>query len=188
MKEIIIYGRGGQGAVTAAHLLAISAFYDGKESQAFPNFGVERRGAPVQAYCRISDSKINLRSQIYHPDYAVVLDPSLLPLVDLKSLAERKGTLIINTNKKAGELCLLADRETIGEIKILTFDASSIALEVFKSDIVNTAMVAVFASLTKEISEESMVKGLYEIFERKDILKKNIDAIQKICSACRLHE
>ena len=76
--EIRLHGRGGQGAVTAAELIAVAAFYDGKYSQAFPNFGVERRGAPVMAYCRISETPIRLREQIYSPEYVIIQDSSLI--------------------------------------------------------------------------------------------------------------
>jgi len=80
MKEIRIHGRGGQGSVTAAELLAVAAFADGKFSQAFPAFGVERRGAPVQAFTRMDDTPIRLRSQVYEPDYVIVQDPTLIEL------------------------------------------------------------------------------------------------------------
>src|SRR5665811_1878005 len=83
MKEIRIHGRGGQGSVTAAEMLSVAAFEDGKFSQAFPAFGVERRGAPVQAFTRISNKKIRLRSQIYEPDYVIVQDATLISAVDL---------------------------------------------------------------------------------------------------------
>lgn len=83
MKEIRIHGRGGQGCVTAAELLAHSAFLDGKSSQAFPSFGSERKGAPVQAFARISDKKIRTRAQIVHPDFLIIQDPTLIGVVDV---------------------------------------------------------------------------------------------------------
>ncbi len=84
MKEIRIHGRGGQGSVTAAEMLSVAAFKDGKFSQAFPAFGVERRGAPVQAFTRISNNPIRLRSQIYTPDYVIVQDQPSLKLLTLQ--------------------------------------------------------------------------------------------------------
>ncbi len=83
MKELRIHGRGGQGSVTAAELIAVAAFHDGMYAQAFPAFGVERRGAPVQAFVRFSSEKIRLRSQIYEPDYIIVQDPTLIADVNV---------------------------------------------------------------------------------------------------------
>jgi len=177
LKEIVIYGRGGQGAVTAAQLIAYAAFYDGKQSQAFPNFGVERRGAPVQAFCRISDNPINLRSQVYNPHYVIIFDSTLLKSVDLEKLYENKGMLIINTNKKPSDL------ETNG-VKTFTIDASSMALEIFKSNIVNTAMVAAFSAFTLEISKEAVIKGLADVFTDKNLLAKNTKAVERIFEIC----
>jgi len=97
LKEIRIHGRGGQGSVTAAELLAVAAFEDGKYSQAFPAFGVERRGAPIMAFTRISEHPIRLRSQIYEPDYVIVQDATLIETVDVASGAKPKGKILINT-------------------------------------------------------------------------------------------
>jgi 2-oxoacid:acceptor oxidoreductase gamma subunit (pyruvate/2-ketoisovalerate family) len=171
LTEIIIHGRGGQGAVTAAQILASAAFYDGKESQAFPNFGVERRGAPVQAFCRISNKKINLRCQVYNPGIIVVLDPTLMPLIDIEKLSLTNGTLIINTNKAY---------EAKPGIKVFAIDASAVAMEIFRADIVNTTMVAAISRFTGIVSKESMMKALSDIFDRKDVLDKNRAAAEKI--------
>jgi len=178
LRKIVIHGRGGQGAVTAAELIAKAAFYDGKESQAFPSFGVERRGAPVQAFCRISKEKITLKSQVYEPDYVIILDSTLLPLVDIKNLSEKKGTLIVNTTN-------YIDSSKFTGINVLSVDASSVALEIFRADIVNTAMVAAFSAFTGEISMQSMIKALPEIFERKDIIEKNQSVLERIYSNCK---
>ncbi len=102
LKEIRIHGRGGQGSVTAAELIAVAAFEDGKWSQAFPYFGTERRGAPVTAFARISDQQIRIRSQIYEPDYVIVQDPSLIPAVDVAGGIKDDGLMIINSEKTAG--------------------------------------------------------------------------------------
>ncbi len=96
MWEIRFHGRGGQGAVTTAELIAVAAIGEGKYAQAFPSFGPERRGAPVVAYCRISDGKIRVRSKIYEPDVVIVLDPSLLRLVDVEDGLKPDGVLISN--------------------------------------------------------------------------------------------
>ena len=99
MIEIRYHGRGVQGAVTAAEILAIAAFGDGKYSQAFPSFGVERRGAPVSAFTRIDDKPIELRYQIYNPDHILVLDDGLADVVDIYSGIKENSDVIINTHK-----------------------------------------------------------------------------------------
>ena len=100
MKEIRLHGRGGQGAVTAASILAVAGFADGKFTQAFPTFGVERRGAPVTAFVRIDDKFIRRRDQVYNPDILVVLDSSLFKVVDVTSGAKKGAMIIINTSGK----------------------------------------------------------------------------------------
>jgi len=103
IKEIRFHGRGGQGAVTAADILAVASFKDGKFCQAFPVFGTERRGAPVAAFVRISDSFIRIRSQIYSPDYVVVQDSSLIDVIDVADGLVPGGIILINTEKNAEE-------------------------------------------------------------------------------------
>ena len=106
MIEIRLHGRGGQGVVTAAELLAISAFLDGKFTQAFPTFGSERMGAPVASFVRISDKSIRVRSQIYEPDYVIVQDATLIGSVDVFLGLKKNGLVIINTEKQPSELKL----------------------------------------------------------------------------------
>lgn len=174
MKEIRIHGRGGQGAVTAAQLLAIAGFNEGSESQAFPKFGVERRGAPVEAYLRLSDSPINIRSQIYCPDVAIVLDPSLMEVVDVCCGVVAGGTLIINSMKQPEDLGFKG-------YDVCTVDASSVALEIFKADIVNTAMLGAFAKKTGLVSLKSVFKAIEEIFKRRpELIEKNKQAVQRV--------
>ena len=165
MVEIRIHGRGGQGAVTAAQLLAIAAFYDGKYAQAFPFFGVERRGAPATSFVRIDDKPINLRSQIYEPDYVIVLDHSLLNVVDVKK--GLKKDLIINCPDQniKGAHCV---------------NASKIALEVFNKPIINTVILGAFAKATKIVSLQSIEKAIEQRFkDNKDIIEKNKIAVRK---------
>lgn len=151
MIEIIIHGLGGQGAVTAAQILAIAAFHDGKYSQAFPMFGVERRGTPVQAFVRISDKKINLRSQIYEPDYNIVLEAKLLENI-------KKGKIIVNTKEKIeNAYCYSAP------------------------DFTNTVMLGVFVKATKLISKESLLKAIEERFEAKpEVIEKNKKILEQV--------
>jgi len=175
--EIAVYGRGGQGAVTAAELLAKAAFRNGRYSQAFPSFGVERRGAPVSAFCRISDEKITLKSQVYYPNYALVLDSTLLPMVDLDAIAKKKGAVIVNTSQN-----IPLGRK--GGIKFFKADISSIAREIFGADIVNTAIVAAFSAFTKEVSIEAVEESLPEIFSDEKMLEKNRTAVRKAYELC----
>ncbi len=172
MKEIRIHGRGGQGSVTAAEMLSVAAFEDGKFSQAFPAFGVERRGAPVQAFTRVSDVPIRLRSQIYAPDYVIVQDATLLETVDVASGIKDDGTIIINTKETPEELKL----ET--KAKVMTVDATKVAMEIIGRPIVNTVLLGAFAGATGEVNVESIKKAIKERFSGK-VGEKNAEAIQK---------
>jgi pyruvate ferredoxin oxidoreductase gamma subunit len=158
LKEIRIHGRGGQGSVTAAELLAVAAFEDGKYSQAFPAFGVERRGAPVTAFTRISDQPIRLRSQIYEPDYIIVQDPTLIEVVDVAAGAKPDGTILINTEFSAESFNLNAPA------KVITIDATRIALDIIGRPIVNTTLLGAFAGATGEIRITSIQKAISERF------------------------
>ncbi|HII72522.1 TPA: pyruvate ferredoxin oxidoreductase subunit gamma [Candidatus Woesearchaeota archaeon] len=174
MLEIRIHGRGGQGAVTAAQLLAISAFYEGKYSQAFPRFGVERRGAPVESFCRIDDSPVHVRSQIYDPDMVLVLEPSLMDAVDVTSGLKEGGIIIVNTSKPVQD-------KKYAKFKVYSVDASKVALEVFKADIVNTAILGAFAKVTGLVSLDSVGKALGERFPgREAIVAKNVECVKKV--------
>lgn len=172
MKEIRIHGRGGQGSVTAAELLAVAAFADGKFSQAFPAFGVERRGAPVQAFTRINNEPIRLRSQIYEPDYVIVQDPTLLEVVDVASGLKEDGVLIINSDFDADKF----DINT--KAKIMTVNATKIALDIIGRPIVNTVLLGAFAGATGEIEPESIMEAVKERFPGK-VGERNAAAIQE---------
>ena len=159
IREIRIHGRGGQGGVTAAELIARAAYKEGKWVQAFPYFGAERRGAPVKAFARISDNPILIRSQIYNPDYVIVLDESLLDVANVTEGLKKNGIIIINTRKKPSEIDLAGYR-------VATVDATGIALElgllVAGLPVVNTAMVGAFAKATGEIRIESVIESIKE--------------------------
>ena len=172
MKEIRIHGRGGQGSVTAAELIAVAAFEDGKWSQAFPYFGTERRGAPVTAFARISDKKIRLRSQVYEPDYVIVQDPSLIPGVDVASGMKQDGLIIINTEKAPSAMKI----STHATVK--TIDATALAIEIIGKPIVNTALLGAFAGATGNIRLESINKAIKERFPGK-IGESNVAAAKR---------
>lgn len=170
MKEIRIHGRGGQGSVTAAELLAVAAFEDGQFSQAFPAFGVERRGAPVQAFTRISDVPIRLRSQVYEPDYVIVQDPTLLEVVDVARGARDSGIIIINSDFDPEEFDLKTNA------KVMTVNATKVALDIIGRPIVNTVLLGAFAGATGEIKPDSIVRAVKERFPGK-IGDKNAEAL-----------
>jgi 2-oxoisovalerate ferredoxin oxidoreductase gamma subunit len=155
LKEIRIHGRGGQGGVTAAEMLARAAFKEGKWVQAIPFFGAERRGAPVKAFVRLADEPILVRSQVYNPDYVIVLDSALLDLVDVTEGLKDNGIIIINTRKNPKEISLK-------ERRVATVDATGIALElqllVAGLPVLNTSMLGAFAKATEEVKLESVLQ------------------------------
>jgi len=167
VQEIRFHGRGGQGAVTAAQLLAKAAFLENKYCQAFPFFGAERRGAPVMAFARIDDKPIRIRTQVYKPDYVVVLDPTLLGVVDVGSGLKEGGTIVVNATEVPVGLP--------GEI--VNVDATSIATETLGRPITNTAMLGAFAGATELVSLNSITKVIKEKFGGK-IGEKNAAAAQ----------
>ncbi len=159
MIEIRVHGRGGMGAVTLVELLAKAAGYDGKYSQAFPSFGPERRGAPVRAFCRISGNPITLRSQIYNPDYVIVLDSGLLGLPEVSEGLKEDSTIIVNS----GEQISTGNPNQ----RICCFDATKLALDMIGKNIVNTAMLGVFAKITRIVSLQSVLSVVEEKFPGK---------------------
>ncbi len=174
MIEIRIHGRGGQGSVTAAQLLAISAFHDGKMSQAFPRFGVERRGAPVEAFCRIDDSPVNVRSQVYTPDLLLVLEPSLLEAVDVTAGLKEGANIIINTSRP------ITDKK-YSKFKVHCVDASKVALDIFKANIVNTSILGAFSKVTGVVTIGAINKAIEERFEGKTkMIELNKEAVKRV--------
>ncbi|MFA4834395.1 MAG: pyruvate ferredoxin oxidoreductase subunit gamma [Patescibacteria group bacterium] len=176
MKQIRIHGRGGQGVVTAAELIAIAAFADGKEAQAFPSFGVERTGAPIESFARIDDKPIRIREHVYKPDVLIVQDPSLLNTVDITKGAGASTLIIINTAKNKNELKL-----NLREENICTVDATKIALEIIGKNIVNTIILGAFARATNLISLDGLKKAIAQKFADKgrEIIEKNTKAVIK---------
>jgi len=172
MKEIRIHGRGGQGSVTAAELLAIAAFEDGMYSQAFPSFGVERRGAPVLAFVRLSDQKIRLRSQVYEPDYVIVQDATLIESVDVAGGLKSDGMVIVNTEHDPADIPL----KTRATVK--TIDATRISIDIIGKPIVNTVMLGAFAGASREVNAESIKNAVRDRFPG-EIGEKNADAVQR---------
>ncbi|MDP2749328.1 MAG: 2-oxoacid:acceptor oxidoreductase family protein [Nanoarchaeota archaeon] len=180
ITEIRIHGRGGQGAVTTGQLIAIAAFYDNKQCQTFPFFGLERTGAPVEAYVRISNQCIGTRTQVYHPDMVLVLDSTLSDVVDVTAGLKENGLLIINTNKKPAELGIKGD---LSNFKVYCVDATAIANKIFGSPIVNTAVIGALAAASGIISLDSINKAIEEKFEKtkgKKISDLNKQAVSEL--------
>ena len=123
LREVRFHGRGGQGAVTSSQVLAVAVFCDGKYTQAFPNFGVERTGAPVESYTRIDEQPINVRQQVYTPGYVIVLDPSLMANVDVTKGLKKDGLIVVNSEKTPKELGL-------EKFNTKCIDITKVALEV----------------------------------------------------------
>jgi len=168
MIEVRFHGRGGQGAVTAARLLAEAAFQEGKHCQAFPSFGAERRGAPVVAFTRINTKPIRIRTEVYEPNHVVVLDPTLLEAVNVAAGLRRGGIIVVNAKEAPGEL-------KAG--KIATVDATAIALEFLGASITNTAMLGAFAKATGAVKLESLVEVIKRYFSA-NLVEKNVAAIK----------
>lgn len=172
--EIRWHGRGGQGAVTAAMILAKAAIYEGKYAQAFPEFGAERRGAPVKAYTKVSDKPIHSRSPILSPDTVIVLDASLPKELYLEGLKE-SGILLVNTRKSPAEL-----EKTLGvrnTYKVFTVDATKIALDILGLPIVNTAMVGALVRVLSVVSIDNVVKAVHETFSGR-VAERNVEAVK----------
>jgi pyruvate ferredoxin oxidoreductase gamma subunit len=174
MIEIRWHGRGGQGAVTSAEILAEAAISEGNYAQAFPSFGPERRGAPVQAFVRISAGQpIRIRSSITEPDVVVVLDPGLLRAVNVASGLKPGGIVIINTVKTAGQI----HEEFKINARLATVGATKIALEQLGVPITNTTMIGAVLKVTEVVKMESLVEPINTRFGR--LAEKNIAAFKR---------
>ncbi|NMC58410.1 MAG: pyruvate ferredoxin oxidoreductase subunit gamma [Candidatus Methanofastidiosa archaeon] len=177
MIEIRFHGRGGQGAVVASNILADAAFREGKYVQAFPYFGVERRGAPVTSFTRIDKNPIKIKSQVYTPNYVVVLDPTLMGVTDITSGLEKDGKVLINSDKEPKYYNL--------SFKTATVDATTIAIENKLGSkiapIVNTSILGAFAKISKEIMLESIVLAINEsdLSKKEDNIKAAKQAYDK---------
>jgi len=174
LVEIRWHGRGGQGAVTSAELLAQAAINEGKYAQAFPSFGPERRGAPVLAFVRI-DSKqpIRVRAEITQPDVVVVLDPGLLRIVNVTSGLKSDGMVLINTSKQAEQI----RQEFSINWSLATIDATKIARELLGVPIVNTTMIGALLKATGVVKLESLFEPLKHRFGR--LAERNVNAMKR---------
>ncbi|MAG95107.1 MAG: 2-oxoacid:acceptor oxidoreductase [Rhodospirillaceae bacterium] len=164
MFRVRIHGRGGQGVVTAAELLSIAAFCEGKHAQAFPSFGSERMGAPVVAFCRIDDKDIRLREPVVEPDALIVQDPTLLHQVDLFNGLDTRGYLLINTRRKYADLGLGDYVERFPPHHICTVAATEWALEFLGRPLPNAALLGAFAAVTGRVTLEAVIDAIQAKF------------------------
>ena len=180
MIEIRWHGRGGQGAKTASLLLADAAFNTGKYIQGFPEYGPERMGAPITAYNRISTSPIRLHSNIYEPDYVVVVDDSLLETVPVTDGLKESGAIVINTTKTADELKPLLHGYSG---KIYTIDARKISEEALGKYFPNTPMLASIVKVSEIMTEQEFLDDMQGSFQHKfakkpEVIDGNMKALQ----------
>jgi pyruvate ferredoxin oxidoreductase gamma subunit len=165
--QIRIHGRGGQGVVTAAEMLSIAAFAEGRHAQAFPSFGSERTGAPVVAFCRIDDKPIRSREPISQPDAVIIQDPGLLHQVDVFGGLTADGYILINSSRGFDELGIGELSERFRHERLLTVPATDLALEHLGRPIPNAALLGGFAALSRLVSLESLGSAIREKFAGK---------------------
>lgn len=178
--EIRWHGRGGQGAKTASLLLADAAFNTGKYIQGFPEYGPERMGAPITAYNRISDKPITIHSNIYEPDYVVVVDDSLLESVDVTAGLKKTGAIVINTTKTNEEIkkCLKGY-----EGEVYKIDARKISMEALGKYFPNTPMLAAIVKVSKVMTDEEFLNDMQGSFKHKfakkpEVIEGNMKALE----------
>lgn len=179
--EIRWHGRGGQGAKTAALLLADAAFNTGKYIQGFPEYGPERMGAPITAYNRISDERITIHSNVYEPDYVVVVDQSLIGPIDVVAGLKEEGAVIVNSDKKPEEL----RRYLKGfQGKICTIDARKISEETIGKNFPNTPMLGAVVKVSRLMDENKFLGYMKESFAHKfatkpQVIEGNMKALER---------
>ena len=178
--EIRWHGRGGQGAKTASLLLADAAFNTGKYIQGFPEYGPERMGAPITAYNRISDKPITIHSNIYEPDYVVVVDDTLLTSVPVTAGLKKEGAIVINTTKSPEQLKELLNGY---EGAVYTIDARKVSEETLGRYFPNTPMLAAIVKVTGIMSEEAFLEDMKGSFKHKfakkpEVIDGNMKALE----------
>jgi len=173
MIEVRFHGRGGQGAVASAEMLAVSAIGEGKYAQAFPSFGPERRGAPVVAFCRVDDKPIMTREPIMKPDVVVVLDPTVLKVTNVAAGLKPGGKIAINSCTPPQQL---VETYNFSDCSLAVVDANEIALRIIGRAITNTAMLGVLLKVEPVAKLESLFEQINERFPA--VAEKNIKALQ----------
>jgi pyruvate ferredoxin oxidoreductase gamma subunit len=175
MFQVRIHGRGGQGVVTAAELLSVAGFREGRHAQAFPSFGSERTGAPVVAFCRLDNRPIRLREPILAPDALIIQDPTLLHQVDVFGGLTAQGYILINTSRTFEQLGLGEFATGFRAERLHTVPATEFALKHIGRPLPNAALLGGFAALTEQISLESVSAAICEKFPTK-VAEANVAA------------
>lgn len=171
LTEIRWHGRGGQGAKTAALLLADVAFQTGKYVQGFPEYGPERMGAPITAYNRISDTQIRVHSNIYDPQYVVVVDESLLETVDVTKGLKKDGAILVNTERSKEDIIPQLKGY---EGKVYTIDAKKVSLATMGKYFPNTPLLAAIVKVTDIMDEDIFLKEMEASFKHKFATKPEV--------------
>nr|NLD39982.1 2-oxoacid:acceptor oxidoreductase [Actinomycetales bacterium] len=175
MFEVRIHGRGGQGVVTAAELLSYAAFEEGRHAQAIPSFGSERTGAPVVAFCRVSEHPIRTRESVLNPDAVVIQDATLLQSMDVFAGLKPDGYVLINSTKNFDELGLSDLLEGRPPGRVMTIPATDIAKEYIGRPVPNAVLLGGLAALTGRFSTDNVAKGLNRKFSGR-VAEGNIAA------------
>jgi len=180
------HGRGGQGAVTAADLLALAAFEEGRYAQSFPSFGSERMGAPVVAYCRLGERQIRTREPVVAPDCVIVIDPTLVHQVDLFAGLGPDGYLLVNSSRALDELGLESLAARFRPERLLTVPATEVALRQIGKPLPNAAMLGGFAALTAEVTVAAVSSAIRERFSANpSVAERNVAAVAEVFQQAR---
>jgi len=185
MMEVRWHARAGQGAVTAGKMLADMALDTGMYFQAFPDYGAEREGAPIRAYTRLSEEPIHVHSQIEEPDVVLVLDPSLVEVVDVTHGLKEDGVLLVNSPLAPQEI---RKKLKLKGGKVYTVDATRIALDTLGRDITNTPMLGALVKVTGVASPDALIQQVKERFGKKfksEIVEANVEAIKRAAEGVR---
>ena len=175
MLKIRIHGRGGQGVVTAAEMLSVAAFEQGRHAQAFPSFGSERTGAPVGAFCRIDDQEIRVREPILAPDVLIVQDPTLLHQVDVFQGLQPDGYVLINSKRSFAELGLAEVELRFRHERLTTVPATEIALRHLGRPLPNAVLLGGFAALSGLVTLDAVAYAIRATFSGK-VAEANVAA------------
>lgn len=180
LTEFRWHGRGGQGAKTAALLLADVAFKTGKHVQGFPEYGPERMGAPITAYDRISDTEIRVHSNIYDPDYVVVVDETLLHSVDVTQGLKKNGAILVNTSKSSEEIYMNLNGY---QGKVYTIDAHKVCMKTLGKYFPNTPMLAAIVKISGIMDEDQFIKEMeaslsHKFAKKPEVLDGNMKALR----------
>jgi pyruvate ferredoxin oxidoreductase gamma subunit len=184
MFQVRIHGRGGQGVVSGAELLAVAAFLEGRHAQAFPSFGSERMGAPVMAFCRIDDKEVRLREPVMEPDALIIQDSTLLHQVDLFKGLREVGLILINSTRSFAELGLAEFTDTSRHYRLCRVPATELALKHVGRPVPNAALLGGFAAVSSEVRLESVIAAIRSKFPGK-IAEGNVAAATEAFALAR---